>query len=77
MKPDKKPQLIISALYIVAFCAVLWAVFMGELTFSDTQEKLANLLVGILSAGLMQIMNFWFGSSSGSKDKTAQMETKQ
>jgi len=29
----------------------------------------AMYLLGILSAGLTQVMNFWFGSSAGSKQK--------
>jgi len=30
-------------------------------------------LLGVLSTAQIQIMNFWFGSSSGSKQKTAVM----
>ena len=36
---------------------------------TDTQEKIAMIMIGILSAGMGQIMNFLFGSSAGSKSK--------
>jgi hypothetical protein len=34
-----------------------------------------NMVLGVLTAGQVQIMNFWFGSSSGSKDKTSKLKT--
>lgn len=64
------PQSIIATVFITGFIVILYVVFTGELSFSDTQVMLANVLLGILSAGVMQILNFFFGSSSGSKEKT-------
>jgi hypothetical protein len=32
---------------------------------------IATVLLGILAAGITQILNFFYGSSSGSKEKTA------
>lgn len=65
------PQSILSTLYMLGFLGVLYAVFKTNVP-QDMREPLMYLL-GILSAGLGQIMNFWFGSSSGSKDKTQGM----
>lgn len=64
------PQIIQSVMYDIAFIFVCWFVFTSDGAFSDTQERLLMFLLGILSAGLVQVNNFWFGSSSGSKEKT-------
>ena len=68
------PQLYFGTFYMFAFLGVLYVVFMEELMMTDTQEKIAMILIGGLMTGVGQIMNFLFGSSSGSKEKTAQME---
>lgn len=68
-----KPQAIIAAIFIMGFVVVLYSVFAGKVQLDAPQAQMANILIGILSAGIMQIMNFFFGSSSGSKQKTAQL----
>lgn len=70
VKTSLKPQAIIASIFICGFIAILYAVFTGEVKLTTDQQQMANILVGILSAGIMQIMNFFFGSSSGSKEKT-------
>ncbi len=72
-KVNMTPHMVISAIYVLAFALVLYVVFSGELTMTQMQERVMMYLLGILSAGLLQIMNFWFGSSSGSKEKTAKL----
>jgi len=67
------PHIVISGIYVVAFSVVLFVVFANQLAMSQMQERIMMYLLGILSAGLLQIMNFWFGSSSGSKEKTAKL----
>ena len=64
------PQAIIASIFIIGFIVVLYAVFSGEIELAGNELQMANVLIGILSAGIMQIMNFFFGSSSGSKQKT-------
>lgn len=66
------PQAIIASVFIIGFIVVLYLVFSGGVKLEGTQANLANILLGILSAGIMQIMNFFFGSSAGSKEKTMQ-----
>jgi len=68
-----KPQVILATLYVIGFMATLYTVFSGGLEFTSDQKDIAMYLLGILSAGLLQIMNFFFGSSSGSKEKTAKL----
>lgn len=72
-KTTLKPQAILATVFVVGFIAVLYAVFSGEVTISDDLLKVGMYLLGILSAGITQIMNFFFGSSVGSKEKTAQL----
>jgi len=64
------PQLWFGTLYMVGFLGVLYVVFMGDIQFDDTLRDMANILVGILSAGLIKILDYIYGSSLGSKDKT-------
>lgn len=68
-----KPQATIATVFIIGFIVTLYGVFSGEVDLTPQQAQMANILIGILSAGIMQIMNFFFGSSSGSKEKTAQL----
>ncbi len=70
------PQLYFGTFYMVAFMGVLYAVFSNEFTMTDTQEKIAMILIGLMGAGMGQIMNFLFGSSAGSKDKTEALKVK-
>jgi len=72
-KVNMIPHIVISGIYVVAFSVVLFVVFANQLAMSQMQERIMMYLLGILSAGLLQIMNFWFGSSSGSKEKTAKL----
>lgn len=76
MKTSLAPQLYFGTFYMFGFVGVLYIVFASELAMSDTQEKIAMILIGILSAGMGQIMNFLFGSSAGSKAKTDQLSVK-
>jgi len=69
IKTGLAPQMTLSVIYVLAFSIVLYVVFSGDLEMSESQEKMASYLLGILSAGLLQIMNFWFGSSKSSQDK--------
>lgn len=69
------PQVIISSIFMCGFVWVLGLIFNGEVIPEEMREP-AMYLLGILSAGIMQIMNFWFGSSSGSKEKDLNMAAK-
>lgn len=64
------PQLYFGTFYMIGFWGVLYVIFFEELIMSDAQEKIAMILIGLLSAGMGQIMSFLFGSSAGSKAKT-------
>jgi len=65
-----KPQIIIAAIYDIGFIAILYSIFGGGVEVAESMRETAMYLLGILSAGLVQVNNFFFGSSSGSKTKT-------
>jgi len=67
------PQGILSIVFVCGFVAILWAIFTDNALIQGNLMEPAMYLLGILSAGLTQVMNFWFGSSAGSKDKTLKM----
>lgn len=64
------PQILQSIMYDIAFIGVCYFLFTTKIEFSDTQQTLITFVMGMLSAGLVQVNNFWFGSSSGSKEKS-------
>lgn len=73
VKTSLIPQMALSVIFISGFVLVLYGVFNGVVQLDDSSQKLAFMLIGILSAGVTQIMNFFFGSSAGSKEKTAKL----
>lgn len=66
------PQIALATIFVLGFIYVLGVIFQGQTIDSDMRE-IATYVLGILSAGLVQIMNYFFGSSAGSKAKTDQM----
>lgn len=66
-------QAILSAAYTVGYFTTLWAILLGQINIPEAQVGLMNGLLGALGAAQLQILNFWFGSSRGSKDKSDAM----
>ena len=64
------PQIVMSIVYSCGYFAVLGAFMGGVLEVQDAHTSMFNGLLGVLSAAQIQIINFWFGSSAGSKEKT-------
>jgi hypothetical protein len=64
------PQITISLAYSAGYFGVLAAFITGHLDVQEAHQSMFNGLLGVLSAAQIQIMNFWFGSSAGSKAKT-------
>jgi len=70
------PQIILSSIYTIAYSIVMYAFMTGNVQVPENQQVLFGSLIGILTAAQVQIMNFWFGSSHGSKQKTELMGAK-
>jgi len=68
---NKWPQIALSAIFIGGYFGLVYTLVTGSITIPDDQQILVTALIGVLTAGVSNIMQFWFGSSSGSKDKTA------
>jgi len=67
------PHILLSLAYSIAYFVTLYVYITGNVQLSEDLETLGISLLSILSAAQMQIMNFWFGSSSGSKEKTERL----
>lgn len=69
------PQVILSGVFIVGYLSTLWVVLAGKVNPNLTPEMLgmAQVILGVLTAAVPQILSFWFGSSFGSREKTAHL----
>lgn len=70
------PQLVLSSAYSIAYGVVLYCFMSGLINVPEDQVVLFGSLIGVLTAAQVQVLNFWFGSSSGSKEKTNAMSEK-
>lgn len=68
-KVSMLPQIVLSSIFILGYFVVLKFVLtdMGEMT--ESIRVLAASLLGLFTREIPTIMQFWFGSSVGSKDK--------
>lgn len=73
-KSNIVPQTIISSLFLVAYFALLGAIFYVEVSDSLNMNKGENslmgefqILFGVLTAGVGQIFGFWFSASPQTK----------
>jgi len=66
------PQLVLSVVFIVGYFGLMYMLFSGALVIPEAFMQTSTLLIGVLTVNIPIIMQFWFGSSAGSKAKTAQ-----
>jgi len=67
------PQVILSIIYTVGYFWLMMLLISGEVTIPTDIMPMVMALLGVMTAAQSQIMNFWFGSSSGSKEKTSKL----
>ncbi len=65
------PQVILSGVYMVGYFTVIFMFMAGHIEVAPAHDVMFGTLLGVLTTAQVQIMNFWFGSSAGSKQKTA------
>lgn len=65
------PQMTLSALFIGGYFAIMYAYIGGKVAIAPEIKDTVTVLIGIMSASVTAIMGFWFGSSFGSREKTA------
>lgn len=63
------PQLVLSTLFVVGYFALCWALLSKQIEIAESMRDIFVVLVGVLTAGVSQILNFWLGTSAGSKNK--------
>lgn len=65
------PQITLSAFFIGGYFTILGFYITGKVTIPADVKDTVTVLIGIMSASVTAIMAFWFGSSFGSREKTA------
>jgi hypothetical protein len=70
-----KPQILISVLFLITYFLMLAAIFTVEVSDSLNMKPGGNslmgelqILFGVLTAGVGQILSFWFGGLLGKRD---------
>lgn len=65
-------QGILTTVFVVGYFALIYVLLTSGLTagLTDWDKGQLGILIGVLTAAIHQMFNFWFGSSRGSKDKT-------
>jgi hypothetical protein len=69
-KVNMKPQIILSVIYTLGYIGVMAAFIAGVVNIPAETKTEFSMILGVLTAAQVQILNFWFGSSLGSKEKT-------
>ncbi len=66
-----EPQVVLSVVFVVGYFGLLGMLISGVWQIPEDQAGLFGPLLGVMTAGVIKILDFWFGSSAGSKSKTA------
>jgi hypothetical protein len=67
------PQIVLSAFYTLGYFSVLIILLTKTVDIDADMKTTFNLIIGVLTAAVPMILQFWFGSSTGSKEKTARL----
>lgn len=65
------PQVVLSCLFVVGYFVILGLFFSAKLIVPMNEAFM--IMLGVLTAGVPQVMGFWLGSSSGSQAKNSLM----
>lgn len=69
-KVNMWPQIVLSALFILGYFGILGIlVYFYDADINDRIFGILNTVIGVLTAAIPMILQFWFGSSLGSKQK--------
>jgi hypothetical protein len=70
-KVNMLPHMVLSAVYTVGYFMMLYFFMTGSVEISSSLKTEFSIVLGVMTAAQTMIMQFWFGSSSGSKEKDA------
>jgi hypothetical protein len=65
------PQVILSSAFLFGYFLTLILLLLGEVRVPEEWKDTFSIVFGVITANIPTIMAFWFGSSFGSKEKTA------
>lgn len=66
-----RPQVTLSTVFLTGYFIVVGAFMGGIVAVPADFKETFGILIGVLTASVPAIMQFWFGSSTGSKHKDA------
>ena len=69
-KVNMWPQILLSAFFVIGYFIILYSLISGAIVIAPAIKDTIILLLGILTREVPTIMQFWFGSSNGSKTKS-------
>jgi hypothetical protein len=69
-KVDMGPHKMLSLIFIGGYFIILAAFFVGKIEVAQEMREPFLILLGVITANVPAIMQFWFGTSSGSQRKT-------
>jgi hypothetical protein len=64
---------LLTALVVSGYGGVLWLLMTEQRELSVQLERILTLLLGTLTAILQMVIQFWFGTSQGSAEKSAEI----
>jgi len=70
-KVDMGPQKLLSLVFIGGYFIIVALLLVSDITINPGMKETFILLIGVVTGNVPAIMQFWFGSSTGSKEKTA------
>lgn len=73
-KTSMAPQCVLSTIFIGGYFGLVYMLFGGYIDINESIRDMANILIGVMTANIPQIMAFWFGSSHSSKVKTDKLK---
>lgn len=69
-KIDMTPHKWLSGLFIGGYFTIIYGIMSGTLEIDVDGKEYMVMLLGVLTAAIPTILQFWFGSSSGSQRKS-------
>ena len=67
------PQVILSAVFLSGYLVILGLIATGHVDVGESMKEVFILLLGLLVREIPTVMQFWFGSSAGSKGKSVDL----
>lgn len=64
------PQITLGVIFVLGYFALVMGLLIGVLTLPENSRDLVAGLIGVLTAGVIKVLDFFLGSSAGSKMKT-------